>query len=116
MPIGDQAQRVTVYVGSADTWHGHNLAVAVVERCRALGLAGATLTRGVMGFGRHSRIHRATFLGLAQDLPERIEIVDRPDRIAQLLPDLQEMVGSSSGLIIVQDVRVAHYGPGDSPS
>lgn len=104
MPVGQEAQRVTVYLGSSDTWHGANLASAIVERCRQMGLAGATASLGVMGFGKHSRIHRAHMLGLSEDLPERIEIVDRPDRIARLLPVLQEMV--QGGLVIVQTVHV----------
>ena len=60
-----------------------------------------------MGFGKHSRIHRAHLLGLSEDLPERVEIVDHPDRIAQLLPVLEEMVGG--GLIILEEVRAVCY-------
>jgi uncharacterized protein len=107
MPTETEAQRVTIYIGSSDTWHGRNLATAIVERCRTLGIAGATASLGVMGFGKHSRIHRAHFLGLSEDLPERIEIVDQPDRIAQLLPVLEEMV--AGGLIILEDVRALRY-------
>ncbi|WP_169977388.1 DUF190 domain-containing protein [Tautonia rosea] len=109
MPLEGDAQRVSVYVGSSDTWHGANLAVAIVERCRALGMAGATVTRGVMGYGRNSRIHRAHVLGFSQDLPERVEIIDHPDRIATLLPILDEMV--SGGLVIVEDLRVVRDHP-----
>ena len=114
MPIEGNAQRVSVYIGSSDTWHGSNLAVAIVERCRSLGLAGATVTRGVMGYGRNSRIHRAHFLGLSEDLPERVEIIDRPDRIAELLPILDEMV--SGGLVVVEEIRVVRdrHHPSDS--
>ena len=107
MTIEGDAKRVTIYVGSQDTWHGKNLAAAIVERCRAMGLAGATLTRGIMGFGKTSRIHRAHLLGLSDDLPERIEVVDRAERIDELLPALDEMVGG--GLVVVEDVRVVHY-------
>jgi len=116
MAIEGDAQRVTVYVGSADTWQGRNLAMAIVERCRRMGIAGATASLGVMGFGKHSRIHRAHWLGLSSDLPERIEIVDLPDRIATLLPVLEAMV--SGGLIIVEDVRAIcyqHHGGGPTP-
>ena len=109
MNIEGNAQRLTVYIGSSDTWQGKNLALAIVERCRALGMAGATVTRGGMGFGKHSRIHRAQWLGLSQDLPERIEIVDQPERIAALLPELEAMVGG--GLIVLQDVQVVRYRP-----
>src|SRR6185312_15218413 len=94
MMIEGDARRLTIYVGSKDTWHGRNLAAAIVERCRAKGMAGATLTRGIMGFGKNSRIHRAHLLGLSDDLPERIETVDRPDRIDEHLPALEAMVGA----------------------
>jgi PII-like signaling protein len=107
MQIEGEAQRVTVYIGSSDTWHGQNLALAILERCRTLGMAGATVTRGVMGFGPHLRLHRAHMLGLSEDLPERIEVVDRPERIAQLLPVLDEMVGG--GLVVLEEVRVIRY-------
>ena len=110
MMIEGDARRLTIYVGSRDTWHGKNLAAAIVERCRALGMAGATLTRGIMGFGKNSRIHRAHLLGLSDDLPERIEVVDAPERIEALVPALDEMVGA--GLIVVEDVRVVRYREG----
>ena len=110
MMIEGDARRVTIYVGSQDTWHGKNLAAAIVERCRSMGMAGATLTRGIMGFGKNSRIHRAHLLGLSDDLPERIEVVDRPERIDELLPVLDEMVGG--GLIVVEDVHVLRYREG----
>jgi PII-like signaling protein len=112
--IEGDARRLTIYVGSQDTWHGRNLAAAIVERCRAMGMAGATLTRGIMGFGKNSRIHRAHLLGLSDDLPERIEVVDRPDRIEAFLPALDEMVGA--GLIVVEDVRVIRYRQGPATS
>jgi PII-like signaling protein len=107
MRIEGEAQRVTVYIGHSDTWHGHNLAVAIVERCREMGMAGATASRGVMGFGGHSVIHRAHLLGLSEDLPEKIEIIDRPEQVARLLPVLDEMV--DGGLIVVEDVEVIRY-------
>ncbi len=107
MKIEGDGKRVSVYVGSSDTWHGRNLAVAIVERCRELGMAGATVTRGVMGFGKHSVIHKAHLLGLSADLPEKIEVVDQADEIDRLLPALVEMIGG--GLIVVEEVHVRHY-------
>ena len=107
MKIEGSAQQVTVYIGSSDTWHGQNLSAAIITRCRDMGIAGATASLGVMGFGKNSRIHRAHLLGLSDDMPERIEIVDQPDRIAALLPVLEEMVGG--GLIVVEDVHVVRY-------
>ena len=107
MQIEGDAQRVTVYVGSTDKWHGQNLVTAIVERCRKMGIAGATASQGVMGFGKSSHIHRAHLLGLSEDLPERIEIIDRPERIAELLPVLDEMV--TGGLVLIEEVRVVRY-------
>jgi PII-like signaling protein len=114
MAVEGEAQRVTVYVGSSDQWQGRNLALAIVERCRKMGIAGATASLGVMGFGKQSRVHRAHLLGLSTDLPERIEIVDRPERIAELLPILDEMV--DGGLIILEDVRAIRYRHHGEPS
>ncbi|QEH34540.1 hypothetical protein OJF2_30800 [Aquisphaera giovannonii] len=113
MSLDGKARRVTVYIGNADTWNGRNLAAAIVLRCRELGLAGATASLGVMGFGRHSIIHRASFLGLSSDVPEKVEIVDRPERIAEVLPVLEEMV--DGGLIVVQDVRVVKHAHHPAP-
>jgi len=107
MKIEGEAQRVTVYIGNSDTWHGRNLVTAIVEKCRELGIAGATATVGVMGFGKTSRIHRSHLLGLSEDLPERIEIVDQPERIEVLMPALEELV--QGGLIVLEDVQVIRY-------
>jgi PII-like signaling protein len=107
MRIEGKAQRVTVYIGSSDTWHGRNLVTAIVEKCRGLGIAGATATLGTMGFGKTSRIHRAHLLGLSEDVPERIEIVDSADKIALLLPHLDELV--QGGLVVLEDVQVIRY-------
>ncbi len=107
MKIEGEAKCATIYVGSSDTWGGRNLAIAIVERCRQMGIAGATVSRGIMGFGKHSVIHRAHLLGLSGDLPEKIEIVDQPEQIDRILPVLDEMLGG--GLIIVEDVHVVRY-------
>ncbi len=107
MQIEGEGRRVTIYIGSSDTWHGTNLAVAIVERCRKLGFAGATASRGIMGFGKNSRIHRAHILGLSEDMPEKVEVIDRPERIAELFPVLEEMV--SGGLVVVENVHIVRY-------
>ena len=107
MIIEGSAQKLTIYIGSHDSWHGRNLGAAIIEHCRAQGLAGATMTLGNMGFGKNSLIHRAHLLGLSDDLPERIEVIDRHERIAEVLPTLEAMVGA--GLILVQDVHVVQY-------
>jgi len=113
MPIEGDVQKATIYIGSSDTWRGGNLAMAIVERCRAMGLAGATASLGVLGFGKNSIIHRARILGLSSGLPEKIEIIDRPERIAEILPVLEEMV--DGGLIVVQDLRAVRHAHHPSP-
>jgi PII-like signaling protein len=107
MKIEGEAQRVRVYIGESDQWHGRPLFTAIVERCRLEGLAGATVLRGIEGYGAHSRIHTARILQLSEDLPIVVEIVDRTERIALLLPMLDEMV--SEGLITLEDVQVVKY-------
>jgi PII-like signaling protein len=107
MKIEGEAQRVRVYIGESDQWHGKPLFTAIVERCRREGLAGATVLRGIEGYGAHSRIHTARILRLSEDLPIVVDIVDRPERIALLLPILDEMV--TEGLITLEDVHVVKY-------
>jgi PII-like signaling protein len=98
------AQRLSIYLSSNDTWQGANLAVTIIEQTRNLGFAGATVTRGVIGFGKHAEIHRATLFHLSQELPEKVEIIDTRDRIAQLLATIEEMVRER--LVLVEDVEI----------
>jgi uncharacterized protein len=114
MKIEGEARRVRVYIGESDHWHGKPLYTAIVERCRQEGLAGATVLRGIEGFGAHSRIHTARILRLSEDLPIVVEIIDRPNRIDLLLPILDEMV--TEGLITVENVHVLKYVHGEAPS
>ena len=107
MKIEGEARRVRVYIGESDRWHGRPLFTAIVERCRQEGIAGATVLRGIESYGANSRIHTARILQLSEDLPIVIDIVDRPERIEQLLPLLDEMV--TEGLITVEDVHVVKY-------
>jgi PII-like signaling protein len=110
MKIEGDAKRVRVYIGESDQWHGKPLFTAIVERCRREGYAGATVLRGIEGFGAHSRIHTARILRLSEDLPVVIDIVDRPDRIECLLPILDEMV--QEGLVTIEEIHVLKYGCG----
>jgi len=80
---------------------------AIVRKVREMGLAGATVIRGVEGFGANSRIHTAKILRLSEDLPVLIEIVDKEERIADILPVLDEMIGE--GLITIERVEVIKY-------
>jgi PII-like signaling protein len=96
-----------VFVGDSDRHAGEPLYEAIVRRARERGLAGATVLRGVEGFGAHSRIHTARILRLSQDLPIVIEIVDRAERIEEFLPELDQMVGE--GMVTLEKVRILLY-------
>jgi uncharacterized protein len=98
-----------VFIGESDVWEGQPLYRAIVLKARELELAGATVLRGPMGFGAHSRLHTTRILELSSDLPIVIEIVDRPDKIQTLLPFLDQAV--REGLVTIEDVRVLWYRP-----
>ena len=76
--IQQKAQRLVIFIGEADHWRGKPLYAALLDTLKAGGLAGATVTRGVAGFGAHSRIHTASIVRLSEDLPLRIEVIDSP--------------------------------------
>ncbi len=105
--IQGDAQRLTIYIGESDRWRGKALYIVILEMLRSRGLAGATITRGVAGFGAHSRIHTASIERLSEDLPLRIEVVDEAEKIAQAIEYITPMV--SEGLITLEDVRVVRY-------
>jgi hypothetical protein len=99
-----------VYIGELDKWEGRPLYEAIVLRARKVGLAGATVLRGPLGFGAHSRLHTAKILRLSEDLPVLIEIVDRAEKIEAFLPELDRMV--ADGLVTLEKVRVLTYRAG----
>lgn len=108
MKLEGQGQLLKIYIGESDQYHHQPLYHAIVLKARELGMAGATVTRGVEGFGANSRIHTANILRLSEDLPVVIEIADQPERIARLLGELDHMV--TEGLIItIEDIRVVKY-------
>lgn len=96
-----------IFVGESDTWHGRPLYEEIVRRAREEGLAGATVLRGIEGFGAHSRIHTSRILRLSEDLPVVIEIVDEAERIEAVLPGFDELI--REGLITLERVRVIAY-------
>ena len=96
-----------VYVGESDQWHGRPLYEAIVKLLRERGLAGATVLRGIEGFGAKQHLHTARILSLSSDLPVLIEVVDQEDRLRAVLPDLDAMV--SDGLITMERVEVIAY-------
>lgn len=107
MRIEGDGLRLRAYVGESDQWHGRPLYEAIVLLARAEGLAGATVLRGIEGFGAHSRVHTARVMRLSEDLPVLVEIVDRPERVQALVPRLDEMV--TEGLITLEPVHIIAY-------
>jgi len=96
-----------IFIGESDTWHGKPLYQAIVQRLREEGLAGATVIRGIEGFGAKSHLHTSRILRLSEDLPLLIEVVDEESRIDAVLPMLDEMV--ADGLVTLEKVEVVHY-------
>ena len=107
MKIEGEGLLLRIFVGESDTWHGRPLYEEIVKRVREEGLAGATVLRGIEGFGAHSRIHTSRILRLSEDLPVVIEIVDRAERVESVLPLLDEMIGE--GLMTLEKVQVIAY-------
>jgi PII-like signaling protein len=107
MKMTGRQKMVRIYIGEADRWHGQPLYMAILLKARELGLAGGTVVRGIAGYGASSRVHTASILRLSEDLPMVIEIVDTEEKIAQLLPVLDEMV--TEGLVLLSDVEVVKY-------
>jgi uncharacterized protein len=107
MKTSDEGQLLRVFVSEADQWQGEPLARAILHKAHELGLAGATVLRGVMGFGASSRVHSSRLLELSTGLPVVIEIVDTADKLHTLLPFLDESV--LEGLITIENVRVLKY-------
>jgi uncharacterized protein len=98
---------VRIYLGERDTRHGRPLYQAIVERLRERGLAGATVLRGIEGFGARQHLHSTRILSLSQDLPVLVEAVDTEEKVRAVLPDLDDMLGD--GLITLEKVEVITY-------
>ncbi len=105
--IEKNAKRICIYIGESDRWRGKSLSAAILETLKSNGIAGATVTRGVAGFGAHSRIHTATIVRLSEDLPLRIEVIDSHEKVAKALDIITPMV--REGLITLEDVQVVRY-------
>lgn len=107
MKIPEDGCLLRIFVGESDRWDGKSLYEAIVLKARELHLAGATVIKGSMGFGAHSRLHTAKVLRLSEDLPIVVEVVDSQEKIDLLLPHLDEMV--QEGLVTLEKVRVIKY-------
>src|SRR5262249_31524342 len=114
MKITGDGRLLRIFVGEADRVHGRPLYEAIVHKARELGLAGATVWRGVEGFGAGSRIHTAKILRLSEDLPVVIEIVDSEENIRAALPELDALMEATAGggLVTLEKAEVIKYTQG----
>lgn len=113
MQVPRDAILLRIFIGEDDRHDGRPLYEAIVLEARAAHLAGATVLRGPMGFGRSSRLHTAKILRLSEDLPVVVEIVDSEERIRSFLDALEPMMGS--GLVTLEKVQVIRYGKDGTP-
>ena len=107
MNIPEEGYLLRVFVGESDRHGHHPLYESIVLKAREHGLAGATVLRGVMGFGKHSILHTAKILRLSEDLPMVVEIVDSLEKIEEFLPLLDDMI--KDGLVTLESIKVIHY-------
>jgi hypothetical protein len=107
MKLPDEAKLLRIFIGESDKHKGKPLYEVIVEMARKRGLAGATVLRGVLGFGADSRMHSAKILRLSEDLPIVIEIVDKPERIEAFLPVIDPLI--EEGLVTLEKVQVIAY-------
>jgi len=109
MNVEVDAKQVTIFVNSTDQWRGRPLYAAIVQLCHQTGVAGASVTPCVEGYGAGHRLHTSRLLELCEDLPVRIDMVDLPERVEPLLAGLEGMVGE--GLVVVSDDHIIRYLP-----
>lgn len=107
MRLQGPARRLTIFIGETDVWHHKPLYSEIVRRAHRAGLAGASVLRGIEGYGASSHIHTSRLLSLSDDLPLAIIIVDAEERIDEFLPQLDELI--TEGLVILDDVDVVRY-------
>jgi uncharacterized protein len=107
MKLPAEGYLLRIFIGESDRWRHQPLYEAIVLKAREMGMAGATVLRGSMGFGADSRMHTAKILRLSEDLPIIIEIVDAKEKIDAFLPHLDQMV--DEGLVTLERVQVIFY-------
>ncbi|MBN1531097.1 MAG: DUF190 domain-containing protein [Spirochaetes bacterium] len=107
MKLPEQAVMLRIFIGESDRHQNRPLYEQIVLKARELNLAGATVTRGILGFGAHSRLHSAKIMALSMDLPIVVEIVDTEENIEKLMPFIDETV--TEGLVTLEKMRVIKY-------
>jgi len=113
MRLHGRAKRLTVFVGESDRYRHKPLHVEIVHRAYQAGLAGASVLRGIEGFGASQHVHTTRILSLSEDLPIVIVIVDDADRIERFALELDELI--TEGLVVIDDVQVVRYVGRDAP-
>lgn len=111
MSITGKGKLLRIFIGESDKVHGRVLYSALVEKAREMGLAGATVWRGIEGYGARSRIHTAKILRLSEDLPVIVEMVDSEDKIRDALPHLDAMIEAAGrgGLVTLEAAEIIKY-------
>lgn len=107
MKLEGKAKMLRIYFGEDDKWQNKPLYRVIVEKCRELDIAGATVLRGIAGYGASTLIHQAHLLSFSHDAPVMVSVIDSDEKIQKLIPFLDEVVGD--GLIATSDVEVIKY-------
>ncbi|HEY9790211.1 MAG TPA: DUF190 domain-containing protein [Candidatus Obscuribacterales bacterium] len=107
MKTNMRLRRVMIFVDETDKFHGKNLSTCIVEKAKQLGCGGATVMRGIIGFGSHKRVHTAALVDLSISLPEVILIIESPELVDSLLKELEQML--KEGLVVIDDVDAIKY-------
>jgi hypothetical protein len=107
MSIEKMEVKLRIYVGESDTWKGENLYATIVQKAKEMKLAGASVFRGIMGYGANSHIHSTKILRLSEDLPVLIEIVDTEENIEKFMPFLEEVI--QQGMVTQEKINVKLY-------
>jgi uncharacterized protein len=107
MKLAGSAKMLRIHCGESDKWKGKPLYRAIVEKCRELDIAGATVFRGIEGYGASTLIHRARHLSFSHDAPVMVSVIDSEDKVQRLIPYLDEML--DGGLIAISKVEVIKY-------
>lgn len=108
MKIEGKGKLLKIFIGESDKWHGEPLYHAIIKKIKENGLAGATIIRGIEGFGANSRIHSTRVLRLSEDLPIVIEVIDKEERINAIIKVLDDMI-TEGLMIVIQDVEIIKY-------